>query len=298
MWIECFKTGRHTDSAGNSRDFTTEDLDSIVLSYSQRLQENPGSLAPLVKGHPESDSPAIGWVESLARRGNFLIAKIRDITEDTALELKEKKFRNVSISLYSDMSLNHIGLLGAANPAVKGLKPIEFIAEMPDFIAEMPDFISDEPSTELNENDEENPQQISAENEIESLRRKIADFEEKAITADYEDFAESLVATSRIAKSGKDNLKRTLHYLHSVDLETENQFTLVDQFKNFISKLSGGIHMKEFATKENAVSNSITNSFAGRKLNPERSELHSQIIRKMNENPEWTYEEALLSIEN
>jgi hypothetical protein len=56
------------------------------------------------------------------------------------------------------------------------------------------------------------------------------------------------------------------------------------------------VQLKEFATKDAAGGNAITNAFSGRKVNPERSELHSKILRKMNENPEWTYEEALLSL--
>lgn len=290
MWIECFKAGRHTDSAGNTREFSAEELDSIVRRYSTRLEENPSAFAPLVKGHPETDSPAIGWVERLARRGNFLLAKIRDITEEAATEIRDKKFRNVSISLYSDWTLNHIGLFGAANPAVSGLKPVEFVAELPDFLSSADDY-------EVIE-EEEAASEDATEDEIDILRRKLAEFEEKETARTYEEFAESLVTSSKIAKSGKENLKRTLQYLHSVDMETENQFNLVEQFQSFITKLSGGVQLKEFATKDKVGGSAITNTFTGRKLNPERSELHSQIIRKMNENPEWTYEEALLSIEN
>jgi hypothetical protein len=294
MWIEVFKAGSHTDSLGKTNDFTAEDLESIVAKYSARLAEEPQALAPLVKGHPRTNDEAIGWVERLARRGNFLLAKITNLTEEAATDIREKKFKNVSISLYPDFTLNHIGLLGAASPAVSGLKPVEFVAGFSD----SSDF-TDEHEEEQEESEiGEFRENLTLSEENARLRQQLNDYAEQETAREYEEFAESLVAGQKIAKSGKENLKRTLHYLHTVDKETESQFGLVEQFKSFITKLSGGVQLKEFATKDAAGGNAVTNTFSGRKVNPERSELHSKILRKMNENPEWSYEEALLSIEN
>jgi hypothetical protein len=123
-WIPVFKTGRWTDSGGRSRSWTAGDLDGIAQSYDSKRHE-----APVVIGHPEDNSPAWGWVESLKREGDILYAKLRDLVPEFVDMLGRRLFKKRSISLYPDMTLRHIGFLGAAPPAVKGLPDISFCDE-------------------------------------------------------------------------------------------------------------------------------------------------------------------------
>lgn len=120
-WIPVFKTGAHTDTGGNTRTWTERDLDHIVNSYNPRYHE-----APVVIGHPKDNAPAWGWVESLKREGNTLYSKLRDIVPEFVDMVKNGLFKKRSISLYPDGSLRHIGFLGAAPPAVKGLPDFAF----------------------------------------------------------------------------------------------------------------------------------------------------------------------------
>ena len=129
MWIEIFKTGIHTDSSGKSAEYSSETLDLISQIYNQRISEDPSFEAPIVKGHPASDDPAYGWVERLARRGTKLLAKIKDLQPEILDEVTHRKFTRLSIAIYPDMMLRHVGLLGAAAPAIKGLKPVSFASE-------------------------------------------------------------------------------------------------------------------------------------------------------------------------
>lgn len=80
----------------------------------------------MVQGLPDDNSPAYGWVERLARRGNVLYAKLKSISKGIIDELREDKFCRVSISIYPNLLLRHIGLLDGATPAVKGLRPVQF----------------------------------------------------------------------------------------------------------------------------------------------------------------------------
>lgn len=121
MWIEVFKTGRHTDASGNQRDWTEQDLDIISSHYNPADHE-----APVVIGHPKENDPAYGWVEGLKREGGVLMAKIKDMIPEFTEMLKKGLFKKRSISLYPDLSLRHIGFLGAVAPAVKGLADINF----------------------------------------------------------------------------------------------------------------------------------------------------------------------------
>ena len=121
MRVEIFKTGTHTDSAGNTRTWTEKDLDTIVSKYNPAEHE-----APVVIGHPVDNAPAYGWVEKLERRGQSLWAKIKPTVQEFVDWVKAGLYKKVSISLYPDLRLRHVGFLGAMPPAVKGLTPVQF----------------------------------------------------------------------------------------------------------------------------------------------------------------------------
>lgn len=121
MWIEVFKTGTHTDSSGQEKTWTEEDLDKIASQYDPKKHE-----APLVIGHPKDNSPAYGWVEELKREGSNLVAKIKPTVQEFIDWIKNGLYKKISIALYGDNTLRHIGFLGGTPPAIKGLKMPEF----------------------------------------------------------------------------------------------------------------------------------------------------------------------------
>lgn len=120
-WMEIFRTGTHTDSSGNTRTFTEKDLDEIVQRYKPAEHE-----APIVIGHPKEDAPAYGWVEGIKREGKVLMAKLRQVVPEFADMVRKGLFKKRSMSVYPDLTLRHIGFLGAIPPAVKGLSDIAF----------------------------------------------------------------------------------------------------------------------------------------------------------------------------
>ena len=120
-WMPIFKTGTHTDSAGNEKTWTEAELDTIVQKYQPQAHE-----APAVIGHPEHNSPAWGWVEGLKREGNILLARFQGLVPEFVEMVRKGLFKKRSISLYPDMTLRHVGFLGAMPPAVKGLPDVAF----------------------------------------------------------------------------------------------------------------------------------------------------------------------------
>ncbi len=120
-WIEIFRVGRHTDAAGNTREWTENDLQKIVDNYNPQEHE-----APVVIGHPKDNAPAFAWVESMKLQGGKLYMKMKQVADEFADMLKNGRFKKRSIALYPDMTLRHVGFLGATPPAVKGLKDIDF----------------------------------------------------------------------------------------------------------------------------------------------------------------------------
>ena len=124
MTFEIFKTGSHTSDKGISKEYTLDDLNFIANSYNPQVDE-----APIVIGHPEDNDPAFGWVSSLAvsEDGKLIADAPEDkLHPDFLNALKEGIYKKRSISLTPEGKLRHIGFLGAAKPAVKGLADIQF----------------------------------------------------------------------------------------------------------------------------------------------------------------------------
>lgn len=126
QWIEVFRAGTQTDSKGRKRTFSQDDLDSIVANHQA---EDP---APIVIGHPKENAPAYGWTAGLRRIGDTLLAQFTDVVPEFAEACKKRLYRKRSVSIEptddGGWRLNHVGFLGAAAPAVKGLKDITFNA--------------------------------------------------------------------------------------------------------------------------------------------------------------------------
>jgi len=122
MWVDAFKSGKHTDSAGNTREWTPEDLQKIATTYNETKDRK----APVVLGHPTSDAPAYGWVDSVRVVGDKLQAKLTELNDGFVEALKAGAYKMRSISLYPNMNVRHLGFLGAMQPAVAGLSPFKF----------------------------------------------------------------------------------------------------------------------------------------------------------------------------
>lgn len=132
QWIEVFKAGTWTDSAGNTRSWSEADLDKIV-------QTSQGKEAPAVIGHPRTDSPAWGWVGGVKKEGGSIWVRFRDLVPEFSEMIKKKMFPNRSMALNPDYSIRHVGFLGAVPPAVKGLTPIQLSADAPLAVIEFSD---------------------------------------------------------------------------------------------------------------------------------------------------------------
>lgn len=119
--------------AGKTATITEGELQRIAANY-----DAENAPAPIVIGHPATDAPAYGWVDRLYVDGGKLMATIKDVVAQFAELVKEGRYKKVSISLHlpestanpkpGEVYLKHVGFLGAAAPAVPGLKPVQFAA--------------------------------------------------------------------------------------------------------------------------------------------------------------------------
>jgi hypothetical protein len=125
-WVQIFAAGTHTDSKGQTKEWTTSDLDEMVANH------NAQDLAPMVIGHPKHDSPAWGWIGALKREGEALFAKF-DKVHSKFIEWGEAgHIHNRSVKILKTpkgFRVGHIGFLGAMAPAVEGMEALEFAAD-------------------------------------------------------------------------------------------------------------------------------------------------------------------------
>lgn len=125
--IEVFKTGTHTAMNGTTKTYSVADLEAMATLYNGQIAERK---APLVLGHPKIDDPAYGWIESLAVKGEKMFALVSQVAEKVKDAVKAGMFKQVSIALFEGGLLRHVGLLGAAPPAVAGLAPVQFATDV------------------------------------------------------------------------------------------------------------------------------------------------------------------------
>ena len=129
--LQIFRPGRQTASSGESFTYTEADLRACASAYDPAKHE-----APLVVGHPNTDDPAYGWVKALTFEAGHLEAQSHQVDPAFAELVNGGKFKHMSAAFWRPTAatnpvpgtwyLRHVGFLGAAAPAVKGLKTPTF----------------------------------------------------------------------------------------------------------------------------------------------------------------------------
>ncbi|MDZ4379164.1 MAG: hypothetical protein U0973_13560 [Xanthomonadaceae bacterium] len=135
--LHIFKKGTHTDLHGRKREYTPAELKASAAAYDPQKWR-----APIVVGHPKTDNPAYGYVDSLVYAdgdADGLFAEPADVMAEFADAVKAKRYTGVSASFWlpdaprnpvpGALYLRHVGFLGAVPPAIPGLQPVEFGAD-------------------------------------------------------------------------------------------------------------------------------------------------------------------------
>lgn len=133
--IEIFRPGTFTAMNGTKYTFTAAQVKELADTYNPDFAD-----APLVVGHPKLTSPRFGRAGKLfVNTAGVLCADPADVVPEFAAAVAAKLYTNVSASIFLPDApgnptpgkhyLRHIGFLGGAAPAVKGLKSVEFAAD-------------------------------------------------------------------------------------------------------------------------------------------------------------------------
>ena len=123
-FVEIFRGGPVTDNRGRRHDGDRL-IDRAVATFDPSHHEPPACV-----GHPRDNAPAFGWVSELktgdSKNGRVLMAKFKDVVPEFADLVKQGVYKKRSAAFYEDGRLRHVGFLGAAPPAIKGLADIGF----------------------------------------------------------------------------------------------------------------------------------------------------------------------------
>lgn len=134
--IEVFRTGTFTPMEGGSLTYSAADLKAIADAYDPATAP-----APVVVGHPKTDAPAYAWAQSFDYDASLdrLYATVGEIDPAFSEAVKAGRYKKVSLSFFRPEDAanpvpgqwypRHIGFLGAAAPAVAGLKNAQFAAQ-------------------------------------------------------------------------------------------------------------------------------------------------------------------------
>ena len=320
MNIPVFRAGLHTDMSGKTRQWTTEDLDRIISRYDPSMHE-----APVVIGHPKNDSPAWGWVESLRRDGDLLMAGLKNVSPEFDGWVKDGRYKKRSICLYPDLTLRHIGFLGAMPPAVKGLPDcgfseveneivIEFsekenIMDLKEFFEGMKFWnehqakpaetvVQGTTMVSFSESELEAAKKEAAQKATEAERNRLTlEFAESARLAKQEARGEAIKAeVTQLIASGKVPpawvKSGMVEFMSALDAETEIQFAegadkqnQLAWFRQFLAELPKVIHFGEIAGRDKDVSG-----------DPE-GKLTALIQKKMTDNKNLTYSAAFAEVQ-
>jgi len=226
FWVEIFRAGTWTSMEGHTRTYTREDLEQIVAAF-KALEED--LTVPLRLGDhdedPEADAKmAYGWVSDLKVEDDVLLGYFTHVPDKLKDAFKEKRYRKVSVGLWFNWKydgttypvvLNHVAVLGAMQPAVKGLKDLD--AYMGDGL-EVHQFTFTEEGEEMKELEQMRLRAEQAEaklaaaekeseqlkSELDDLRKRVAEFEEKAARDQVTSIVEAACKEGRCLPANKD----------------------------------------------------------------------------------------------
>jgi hypothetical protein len=131
--IKLMPPGTFTSVEGIEVAFSQADLEGAAASY-----DAASDPAPIVVGHPKLDDPAFGWVQDVVFQDGHLCARADPEKLDPAFAeaVAAGRYAKVSAKFYlpdapgnpkpGRLYLKHVGFLGAAAPAVKGLGRVSF----------------------------------------------------------------------------------------------------------------------------------------------------------------------------
>jgi hypothetical protein len=300
--LEIFRAGDYGDKGS----FSPDDLEQIARDYDPALHE-----APVTVDHSQS-GPAFGWVATLKRVGNALVARLKDLHNDFRTVLRSGAFKKPSIELYRRFSrtgrpyLRALSFLGARAPEIKGLAQPTF-ADDSDFLSlDAPDSATKDATakTEIAQPDhfaEIAPEVIALRQQNDNLERELAEIKARQRRADIILFCEEAKRSGRLLpaweKLGIIEFMQQIGDADAVSFaEGAEKQTPLQWFKAFLRSLPPLVPLKEIAVEQHktrSVLPGVPSESDRAPISPGSLELHRKVLIFQEHNAGASYADAL-----
>jgi len=137
--LHIFRAGTYTDMHGAQVTLSAADVAASAAAYDPAIHQ-----APIVVGHPKDNSPAFGWLSALSASGDDLEGDPVEVDADFAAAVHAGRYKTRSASFWPPTHpgnpkpgvwyVRHVGFLGGAAPAVKGLRGADLASSTDDGI--------------------------------------------------------------------------------------------------------------------------------------------------------------------
>ena len=296
MKFEIFKTGTHTSDKDVTKDYTLDDLNFIASSYNPEEDE-----APIVIGHPIDNSPAYGWISSLeVTEDGKLVADAPDdkIQPDFFTALKSGTYKKRSISLTPDGKLRHVGFLGGAAPAVKGLADIQFsqpsstvyefelITEKSNEELNSLSLKIDELKTSLDNLNLNYSESASTKERLNEVLSQVNSLHSKVTDKVLSDYLDSKISDGQLTPAIKDKILKVSTFIGSQNFSTDfSQSKFQSDINNLLKDLSDAFPklslFENFAEKPDAVDEIKEENYGDFSVDEHSKSLHKKALTLM-----------------
>lgn len=123
-WVDALRPGTFRGIDGKEHTVSLGDLEKMAANTNEQVKSwRP----PLVTGHPKMDSPRYGSIVGARVNNGILQLAAADLSPSFVDSVRRGEYTDRSLSFYyPDLTIRHLGFLGAHKPAVTGLAPVSF----------------------------------------------------------------------------------------------------------------------------------------------------------------------------
>lgn len=278
------------------------DIERTAAAYDTRRYQ-----APVVIGHPENDHPAWGWITGATAQADGLWLEAELLPEMAEL-VRAARYRAVSVSLWTPeapgnpapgaWSLKHLGFLGAAPPAVKGLAPVRLDA------AEAACSITVTVTPEDRRmNDQDTAHLAERETALAEREAALARREAQLRREGYEREIDAHVAAGRVLAADRGGLVALMERLDAapaVTLAEAGEQPALAVLRGFLGRLPAQVDLAERAAPQRGIRQAGAAIAAphGYRLSEAGMTLHQRALEYQAAHPGTDYIGAVRAVEN
>lgn len=123
-WIEAFKVGRWTDSAGNTDNWTPEKIDTLLAKYNPNFHQAPLRIDHVEPVQRNGRGLAFGWISAARREGERVMVKLSQVQPQFEQWVRSGLVKARSIAWDQVRGIHHLAFLGYNCPAIPGMENV------------------------------------------------------------------------------------------------------------------------------------------------------------------------------